>query len=121
MRKISRAVTRTAAAGADEFPGAYLAALAAGKEDVGLSRTEELQLGPLGLLVLALVRMPDLFVYCHLLEASDLDPPCERLPPVAVVRVWILAGAALGWHTGRSSHTRRPRAKDHASSRRRSG
>jgi hypothetical protein len=95
MRNVSRAVARAAAAGADQFPGAYLAALAAGREDIGLSRASELQLGPLGLLVLALVRMPDLFVYCHLLEASDLDPPCERLPPVALVRVWILAGAAL--------------------------
>jgi hypothetical protein len=46
------------------------------------------------LLVLALVRMPDLFLYCHVLEACDLDPS-ERLPAPAVARMRVLSGAAL--------------------------
>ena len=95
MREVSRAVARAAAAGVGEMPGAYLAALSAGGEDVGLSRKEELQLGALGLLVLALVRMPDLFLYCHVLEACDLDPSHERLPPPVVARMRVLSGAAL--------------------------
>ncbi len=95
MRELSRAVARAAAAGLGEIPAAYLAALSAGGENVGLSRAEELRLGPLGLLVLALVRMPDLFLYGHVLEACDLDPSFERLPAVVVARVRVLAGAAL--------------------------
>jgi len=90
MREVSWAAARAAAAGVDDMPGAHLAALSAGSEDIGLSRFSELQLGPLRLLVLELVRMPDLFVYCHVLEASDLDDSSERLPPVAVARVLIL-------------------------------
>ena len=95
MREVNRAATRAAAAGIKEMPAAHSAALAAGNDDVGLTRTSELQLGPLGLLVLALLRMPDLFLYCHVIEASDLDGSSERLPPVAVARVRILSGAAL--------------------------
>lgn len=95
MRELTRAVARAAGCGAGEIPAAYLAALSAGGENVGLSRAEELRLGPLGLLVLALVRMPDLFLYGHVLEACDLDPSFERLPAVVVARVRVLAGAAL--------------------------
>jgi len=39
--------------------------------------------------------MPDVFLYCHLLEACDLDGSSERLPAPAVARVRVLAGAVL--------------------------
>ena len=95
MREVSRAATRAAAEGTEKMPGAHQAALSVGGDDVGLTRTNELQLGSLGLLVLALLRMPDLFLYCNVLEASDLDGTSEHLPPVAVARVRILSGDAL--------------------------
>jgi len=95
MQEVGRAAARAAAAGIKEMPAAHQAALSAGSNDVGMTRASELQLGELGLLVLALLRMPDLFLYCHLLEASDLDSSSERRPPLAVARVLILSGAAL--------------------------
>ena len=80
MREVSQAVARAAAAGVGEMAQAYSAALSAGGEDVGLSRNQELQIGTLGLLLLALVRMPDLFLYCNVLEACDLHhlSGCQR-------------------------------------------
>jgi len=94
MREVSRAVARAAAPELEEMPGAYSAALSAGGEDVGLWRNKELEVGALGLLVLALMRLPDLSLYCYVVDACDLDAS-ECLPAPVVARMRVLTGAAL--------------------------
>jgi len=95
MQEVSQAAARAAAAGVSKMPEAYSAAISAGGEDLGLPRTQELQMGPAGLLVLALVRMPDLFLHCNVLEACNQDPSHDRLPAPVIARTRILTAAAL--------------------------
>ena len=58
-------------------------------------RPEERAYGTLRLLTLATLRLPDLFLYAHVLQVFDEDPDVERVPPVVVGAVRTIASGAL--------------------------
>lgn len=47
------------------------------------------------LLTLATLRLPDLFLYAHLLQVFDDDPEVDPVPPVVVRAVQAIASGAL--------------------------
>ena len=56
---------------------------------------EERAYGTLRLLTLAALRLPDLYLYAHLLEALDEDPTVEPVPPLVTSQLSKIAAGAL--------------------------
>ena len=89
------AVARAAAADEPQLRRAYSAALVHGSRNTQCSAAEERAYGTLRLLTLATLRLPDLFLYAHVLQVFDEDPDVERVPPVVVAAVRTIASGAL--------------------------
>jgi hypothetical protein len=61
----------------------------------------------LRLLTLATLRLPDLFLYAHVLQVFDEDPEIDRIPPVVVEGVRVIASGALRLgHRALETHAR---------------
>jgi hypothetical protein len=56
---------------------------------------EERGYGTLRLLTLAVLRLPDLVPYAHVAQACREDPEVERVPPVVVDAVRVIAAGTL--------------------------
>jgi hypothetical protein len=95
--------TAQAAARADNAPRAserelrqvYVAAVSDGAENTWCAAAQERGYGTLRLLTLATLRLPDLFLYAHVAQAFGEDPEVERVPPVVVDAVRMIAAGAL--------------------------
>jgi hypothetical protein len=92
---MNRAVATAAAADDPQLRRAYSAAVAHGSRNTQCSATEERAYGTLRLLTLATLRLPDLFLYAHVLQAFDEDPDVEQVPPVIVGAVRTIASGPL--------------------------
>jgi hypothetical protein len=102
---MSRAVAIAAAVDDPGLRRAYAAGIARGASNTQCSAEEERTYGTLRLLTLATLRLPDLFLYAHIVEvlASDRDP----LPPVAVRAITTPAAGALRLaHRALETHAR---------------
>ncbi len=97
------------AAAVDE-PGlrrAYAAGVARGASNTQCSAEEERTYGTLRLLTLATLRLPDLFLYAHIVEVLAGDPDYDRVPPVAVRAITVPAAGALRLaHRSLETHAR---------------
>jgi hypothetical protein len=103
---IGRAVVIAAAADEPGLRRAYAAGIARGASNTQCSAEDERMYGTLRLLTLATLRLPDLFLYAHIVEvlASDRD----HLPPVAVNAITAPAAGALRLaHRALETHARR--------------
>jgi hypothetical protein len=104
---ISQAVATAAAADDAKLRRAYAAAVARGANNTLCTAEQEGAYGTLRLLTLASLRLPDLFLYSHLLEGFADDPEVERVPPVVVGAVrGIAAGALRLAHRALETHGR---------------
>jgi hypothetical protein len=103
---MSRAVAIAAAADEPGVRRAYAAGLARGATNTQSTAEEERTYGTLRLLTLATLRLPDLFLYAHIVEvlAGDDDHP---LPSVAVRAITTTAAGALRLaHRALETHAR---------------
>ena len=104
---VNRAVARAAAADDPQLRRAYSAAVAHGSRSTQCSASEERAYGTLRLLTLATLRLPDLFLYAHVLQVFDEDPDVEQVPPVVVRAVRTIASGALRLaHRALETHAR---------------
>ena len=104
---MNRAVARAAAADEPQLRRAYSAALAHGSRNTQCSAPEERAYGTLRLLTLSTLRLPDLFLYAHVLQVFDEDPDVEPVPPVVVAAVRTIAAGALRLaHRALETHAR---------------
>jgi hypothetical protein len=104
---ISQAVATAAAADDAKLRRAYAAAIVRGANDTLCTAEQEREYGTLRLLTLASLRLPDLFLYSHLLEGFADDPEIERVPPVVVNAVRaVAAGAVRLAHRALETHGR---------------
>lgn len=71
MKDLHRAIAVAARADADEIEYAYWSALAEGVVNTRCEADRERDLGPLRLLTLAFLRLPDLTLQAHLLDVGD--------------------------------------------------
>ncbi len=103
---MSRAVAIAAAADEPGLRRAYAAGLARGATNTQCTAEEERTYGTLRLLTLATLRLPDLFLYAHIVEvlAGDDDHP---VPSVAVRAITTTAAGALRLaHRALETHAR---------------
>jgi hypothetical protein len=103
---MSRAVAIAAAADELGLRRAYAAGLARGATNTQCTAEEERTYGTLRLLTLATLRLPDLFLYAHIVEvlAGDDDHP---VPSVAVRAITTTAAGALRLaHRALETHAR---------------
>ncbi|MGB0094786.1 MAG: hypothetical protein WBP81_19915 [Solirubrobacteraceae bacterium] len=104
---MNRAVATAAAADEPQLRRAYSAAVAHGSRNTQCSAPEERAYGTLRLLTLATLRLPDLFLYAHVLQVFDEDPAVERVPPVVVGAVRTIGSDALRLaHRALETHAR---------------
>ena len=81
--------------------------VAHGSRNTQCSAAEERAYGTLRLLTLSTLRLPDLFLYAHVLQVFDEDPDVERVPPVIVAAVRTIASGALRLaHRALETHAR---------------
>ena len=92
---ISQAVATAAAAGDAKLRRAYAAAVSRGANNTLCTAEQERAYGTLRLLTLASLRLPDLVLYSHLLEGLADDPEVDRVPPVIVDAVRVVAAGGL--------------------------
>ena len=92
---INRAVAIAAAADQTELRSLYERAVSHGAANTLCTPEEERAYGTLRLLTLATLRLPDLYLYAHLLEALDEDPTIEPVPPLVTSRLCEIAAGAL--------------------------
>jgi hypothetical protein len=78
-----------------ELREAYTAAVARGVDSTWCSAAQERRYGTLRLLTLAMLRLPDLFLYAHVAQAFREDPEVEQVPSVVVDAVRVIAAGAL--------------------------
>jgi hypothetical protein len=78
-----------------ELRQAYAAAVSDGADDTWCAAAQERGYGTLRLLTLATLRLPDLFLYAHVAQAFVENPEVERVPPVVVDAVRMIAAGAL--------------------------
>ena len=104
---MSQALIAAAAAGEARLRRAYAAAIVHGASNTLCTAEQERTYGTLRLLTLASLRLPDLFLYAHLLEAFADDPEVERVPAVVVGAVRaVTAGALRLAHRALQTHGR---------------
>jgi hypothetical protein len=92
---MSRAVAMAAAADEPRLRRAYAAGIARGASNTECSAEDERTYGTLRLLTLATLRLPDLFLYAHIVEVLAGDPDYDRVPPAAVRAISTPAAGAL--------------------------
>jgi hypothetical protein len=104
---MSRAVAIAAAADEPGLRRAYGAGIARGATNTECTAEEERMYGTLRLLTLATLRLPDLFLYAHIVEVLAGDPETDRVPPVAVRAIITPAAGALRLaHRALETHAR---------------
>jgi len=92
---VNRAVAIAAAADQTELRSSYERAVWHGAVNTLCTAEEERAYGTLRLLTLAMLRLPDIYLYAHLLEALDEDPTVEPIPPLVTLRLGEIAAGAL--------------------------
>jgi hypothetical protein len=92
---IDHALGITARASERELRDAYAAAVSHGADSTWSAAVEERGYGTLRLLTLAVLRLPDLVLYAHVAQAFREDPEVDRVPPVVVDAVRVIAAGAL--------------------------
>jgi hypothetical protein len=92
---VNRAVAIAAAANQTQLRSAYGQAVSHGAANTLCTAEEERAYGTLRLLTLAMLRLPDLYLYAHLLEALDEDATVEPVPPIVTSQLGEIAAGAL--------------------------
>ena len=92
---MSRAVAIAAGSDEPQLRRAYAAGVARGASNTQCSAEDERAHGTLRLLTLATLRLPDVFLYAHIVEVLAGDPDHDRVPPVAVRAIIASAAGAL--------------------------
>ena len=92
---VNRAVAIAAATDETELRSSYERAVSHGAANTLCTPEEESAHGTLRLLTLAMLRLPDLYLYGYLLEAVDEDPSVEPVPPIVASRLGEIAAGAL--------------------------
>jgi hypothetical protein len=92
---VNRAVAIAAAADRNELRSLYGQAVSHGAANTLCTPEEERGYGTLRLLTLAMLRLPDLYLYAHLLEALDEDATVEPVPPIVTSQLGGIAAGAL--------------------------
>ena len=92
---VNRAVAIAAATDQTELRSLYERAVSHGAANTLCTPEEERAYGTLRLLTLATLRLPDLYLYAHLLEALDEDPTIEPVPPLVTSQLGEIAAGAL--------------------------
>jgi hypothetical protein len=92
---VNRAVAIAAAADRNELRLLYGQAVSHGAANTLCTPEEERGYGTLRLLTLATLRLPDLYLYAHLLEALDEDATVEPVPPIVTSQLGGIAAGAL--------------------------
>ena len=104
---MNRAVAIAATADGPELRRAYAAGVARGATNTWCAAEEERTYGTLRLLTLAMLRLPDLFLYAHIVEVLAGDGDHGRVPPVAVSAITATAAGALRLaHRALETHAR---------------
>ena len=104
---LSRAVAIAAEADQPELRRAYAAGVARGVTNTQCAAEEERTYGTLRLLTLATLRLPDLFLYAHIVEVLAGDDDHHPLPSVAVRAITTTAAGALRLaHRALETHAR---------------
>jgi len=92
---VNRAVAIAADADQKELGSLYGQAVSHGAANTLCTPEEERAYGTLRLQSLAMLRLPDLHLYAHLLETLDEDPTIEPVPPLVTSQPADLAAGAL--------------------------
>ena len=92
---VNRAVAIAAAADQTELRSLYGQAVSHGAANTLCTPEEERAYGTLRLLTLATLRLPDLYLYAHLLEALDEAPTIEPVPRLVTSQLSEIAAGAL--------------------------
>jgi hypothetical protein len=92
---VNRAVAIAAATDETELRSSYERAVSHGAANTLCTPKEESAHGTLQLLTLATLRLPDLYLYAHLLEALDEEPTVEPVPQLVTSRLGEIAAGAL--------------------------
>ena len=92
---INRAIAIAAATDQTELRSSYERAVSHGAANTLCTPDEERAYGTLRLLTLATLRLPDLYLYAHLLEALDEEPTIEPVPPIVTSQLSEIAAGAL--------------------------
>ena len=92
---VNRAVAIAAAADRNELRSLYGQAVSHGAANTLCTPEEERAYGTLRLLTLATLRLPDLYLHAHLLDALDEDPAVEPVPPIVTSQLGGIAAGAL--------------------------
>ena len=92
---VNRAVAIAAAADQNELRSLYGQAVSHGAANTLCTPEEERSYGTLRLLTLAMLRLPDLYLYAHLLDALDEDATVEPVPPIVTSQLGEIAAGAL--------------------------
>ena len=92
---VNRAVAIAAATDQTELRSLYGQAVSHGAANTLCTPEEERAYGTLRLLTLAMLRLPDLYLYAHLLEALDEEPTVEPVPPLVTLQLGEIAAGAL--------------------------
>ena len=106
---VNRAVAIAAAADQTELRSLYGQAVSHGAANTLCTPEEERAYGTLRLLTLATLRLPDLYLYAHLLEALDEDPTVEPVPPIVTSQLSEIAAGRAPARAPRAGDPR-PRA-----------
>ena len=92
---VNRAVAIAAATDQKELRSLYGQAVSHGAANTLCTPEEERAYGALRLLTLATLRLPDLYLHAHLLQALDEDPTIEPVPPIVTAQLGEIAAGAL--------------------------
>ncbi len=92
---VNRAVAIAAATNQNELRSLYERAVSHGAANTLCTPEEERAHGTLRLLTLATLRLPDLYLHAHLLEALDEEPTVGPVPPLVISRLGEIAAGAL--------------------------
>ena len=104
---MNRAVAIAAGTGRTELRSSYERAVSHGAANTLCTPEEERAHGTLRLVTLATLRLPDLYLYAHLLETLDGDPSVEPVPPIVTSRFGeTVAGALRLTHRALETHAR---------------
>ncbi len=92
---VNRAVAIAATTDQKGLRSLYGQTVSRGAANTLCTPEEERAYGTLRLLTLATLRLPDLYLHAHLLEALDEDPTIEPVPPIVTTRFGEVAAGAL--------------------------
>jgi hypothetical protein len=92
---VNRAVAIAAAADQTQLRSIYGQAVSHGAANTLCTPEEERAYGTVRLLTLATLRLPDVYLYAHLLEALDQDATIEPVPPLVSAQLGESCAGAL--------------------------